>query len=65
MTETYTTKHPTCGVIRKLKREQSQLDIDDQLFYDFLKNEMDTLLRQPQSGSIRKITCYSKTGQTL
>ena len=60
MTETYTLRNPACGAIRKLDKEGIRLDVDDQLFYDFLKNEMDALLRKPQPGSIRKITSYSK-----
>ncbi|GGC13156.1 hypothetical protein GCM10011386_00960 [Parapedobacter defluvii] len=65
MTETYTSKHPTThGIIRKLEQEPMRLDLDDELFYNFLKNEMDTLLRQPHSNCIRKITSYSKAGQT-
>lgn len=64
MTETYTTKHSTHGIIRKLEKEPIRLDIDDELFYDFLRNGMDTLLRQPHSSCIHKIISYSKAGQT-
>ncbi|MGK6350270.1 hypothetical protein [Parapedobacter sp. DT-150] len=38
--------------------------MDDQLFYDFLKSKMDTLLQQPQTRSVNKITSYSKTWRT-
>ncbi len=62
MTETYTLRSSPRGAIKKLDKEGTRLDIDDQLFYDFLKNEMDALLRQPQSESITKITSYSKAG---
>lgn len=66
MTETYTNtkKNAPRGVIRKLEREFIRLDIDDQLFYDFLKSKMDTLLQQPQTRSVNKITSYSKTWRT-
>lgn len=60
MIETYTLKNSHLGAIKKLDKEGIRLDVDDQLFYDFLKNEMDALLRQPRSGSITKITSYSK-----
>ncbi len=42
-----------------------RLDVDDQLFYDMLKRELDALLRQPQSGIIRKITSYSRARTPL
>ena len=61
MIETYTTKKPTHGVIKKLTHENYRLDFDDELFYDTLKDKMNTLLRQPQLTSINKITSYSKT----
>lgn len=61
MIETYTTKKPTHGVVKKLTHENYQLNLDDELFYDTLKDKMDTLLRQPQPTSINKITSYSKT----
>ena len=63
MTETYTSKHSSQGIIRKLEQETIRLDIDDELFYDFLKSEMDVLLRQPRPSSIHRITSYSKAGQ--
>ena len=59
MIETYTpatlskelTGKPVDGIVR--------LDIDDQLFFEMIKNELDFLLRQPKAGSIHKITSYS------
>lgn len=63
MTETYTSKSSSQGIIRKIEREVLRLDLDDELFYDFLKSEMDTLLRQPRPSSIHRITSYSKAGQ--
>lgn len=60
MTKTYTLRNSQCGTVRKPDKEGIRLDVDDQLFYDFLKHEMDTLLRQPQSGSVARITSYSK-----
>ncbi len=64
MTETYTTKKSVPGIVKKLSRENPQLDFDDELFYDFLKNRMDILIRQPQAESISKITSYSKALRT-
>jgi len=65
MTETYTSKHSSQGIIRKLvEQETIRLDMDDELFYDFLKAEMDGLLRQPSPSSIHRITSYSKAVQT-
>ena len=63
MTETYTSKQSSQGIIRKLGQETIQLDKDDELFYDFLKREMDVLLRQPPTNSIQRITSYSKAAQ--
>lgn len=63
MTETYTSKHSSQGIIRKLEQETIRLDIDDELFYDFLKSEMDVLLRQPHPSSIHRIISYSKARQ--
>ena len=61
MTETYTQRMPPSEAIRKSDQEVIRLDVDDQLFYDMLKSELDALLRQPESGSISKITSYSRT----
>ncbi|MFC7524508.1 hypothetical protein ACFQRK_11160 [Parapedobacter sp. GCM10030251] len=63
MTETYTSKPSSQGIIRKIEREALRLDLDDELFYDFLKSEMDALLRQPHPSSIHRITSYSKAEQ--
>ena len=61
MIGTYTTKKTAHGVIKKLTHENYRLELDDELFYDTLKDKMDSLLRQPQLTSINKITSYSKT----
>jgi len=63
MTETYTSKHSSSGIIRKLEQEAIRLDLDDELFYDFLKSDMNGLLRQPRPSSIHRITSYSKARQ--
>ncbi|MBK1441272.1 hypothetical protein JHJ32_14830 [Parapedobacter sp. ISTM3] len=64
MTETYTTKIPTQGIIKKLDKENIRLDFDDELLYDLIKGQMDALLRQPHARSISKITSYSKARRT-
>lgn len=64
MTETYTRTHTSREVPGKLDRDAIQLDVDDQLFYDMLRSELDALLDQPQSGIINKITSYSRTRHT-
>jgi len=61
MTETYTQTISPREASGKSDRHVIQLNVDDQLFYDMLKNELDTLLRQPQPGSISKITSYSRS----
>lgn len=63
MTKTYT-KGPADGMVKTLNKENTRLDFDDELFYDIIKSKMDTLLRQPQRGSINKITSYSKARRT-
>ncbi|PPL02865.1 hypothetical protein [Parapedobacter indicus] len=63
MTKTYTSKHASQDIIRKLERDAIRLDLDDELFYDFLKSDMNALLRQPRSSSIHRIISYSKAGQ--
>ncbi|SEL73862.1 hypothetical protein [Parapedobacter koreensis] len=64
MTETYTTKSPARGIIKRLDKETIRLDVDDQLFYELIKSKMDTILRQPHPGSITKISSYSKAWRT-
>jgi len=63
MTKTYTSKHSSQDIIRKLERDAIRLDLDDELFYDFLKSDMNALLRQPRPSSIHRIISYSKAGQ--
>ena len=63
MTKTYTPKSSTQGIIRKLEQEAVRLDTDDELFYDFLKRELDGLLLQPPPAIIHSITSYSKAAQ--
>lgn len=65
MAETYTRTHASHRVSKKIDRDTIRLDVDDQLFYDLLRNELDTLLRQPQPGIINKITSYSRAQRTL
>ncbi len=60
MTETYTQTAFPREVTKKSDKDVIRLDADDQLFYDMLKSELDVLLRQPQSGIIRKIRSYSR-----
>ena len=60
MTETYTRTIPPQGAAKKSNPDAIRLDVDDQLFYEMLKSELDALLRQPQSRSISKITSYSR-----
>ncbi|HWK99932.1 MAG TPA: hypothetical protein VNQ55_08295 [Parapedobacter sp.] len=64
MTETYTQTISPREASGKSDRPIIRLDVDDQLFYDMLKNELDALLRQPRPGSISKITSYSR-GQRM
>jgi len=64
MTETYTTKNPTTGAIRKLDMDPIRLDADDELFYDLLKGKLGALLCKPTRESIDKITAYSKAWRT-
>lgn len=61
MTETYTQTVISQEAYEESDHDVIRLDVDDQLFYDMLKNELDVLLRQPQSGSISKITSYSRS----
>lgn len=64
MTETYTPKISLRVAAKKLDNEAIRLDTDDQLFHDMLRNELDALLRCPQSDVIRKITSYSRAQRT-
>jgi len=64
MTETYTRTHTANKVPGKLAPDTIRLDVDDQLFYEMLRDELDALLHQPQSGIINEITSYSRTHRT-
>lgn len=64
MTETYTQTISSRAVAKKLDNGVVRLDNEDQLFYDVLKYELDTLLRQPRSGIISKIRSYSRAQRT-
>ena len=61
MIETYTQPTLSKEITGKPANDDVRLDVDDQLFFDMLKNELDVLLRQPKTGSIRKITSYSRS----
>ncbi len=64
MTETYTRTIFSRKATKKSGEDAIELDAEDQLFYDLLKSELDVLLRQPPSGSIHKITTYSRAQRT-
>jgi len=64
MTETYTKPPTPQGTVRKPDTGCHQLELDDELFYNFLKTELNRLLIQPSGASIKKITAYSKAWRT-
>lgn len=64
MTGTYTRTHTVNEASGKLGPDTIRLDVDDQLFYEMLKGELDALLHQPQPGIIHAITSYSRTHRT-
>lgn len=61
MTETYTQTISPREATEEADTDMVRLDVDDQLFYDMLKVELDVLLRQPRSGVINEIRSYSRT----
>lgn len=63
MIETYTQTIFAQETSENPDHEVVRLDMDDQLFYDMLKSELDMLIRQPKPGSISKITSYSRSHQ--
>ena len=61
MTETYTQTISSREAAKEtLIPDDDRLDVDDRLFYEMLRSELDALLRQPRSRSVNRIISYSR-----
>ncbi|WP_262245192.1 hypothetical protein [Parapedobacter soli] len=61
MTETYTQTILLRKAAKNSDNDIIRLDVDNQLFYDLLKGDLDSLLREPRMGSVDRITSYSRS----